>query len=55
MKLNYFIIILLLDPYFKINCWIYRGILGVLVKKLLNLISFPPISLNFRGNENLRF
>ena len=49
MKLNYFIIILLLDPYFKINGWIYRGILGVLVKKSLNLISFPHISLNFRG------
>ena len=42
-------------PYFKINCWIYRGILGVLVKKSLNLISFPPIPSNFEGNENLRF
>ena len=29
---NYFITILLLDPYFKIKSWIYRGILGVLVK-----------------------
>ena len=47
--------ILLLDPYFKINSWIYKGILGVLVKKLLNLISFPLISLNSEGNENLRF
>ena len=47
--------ILLLDPYFKINSWIYKGILKVLVKKLLNLISFPLISLNFEGNENLRF
>ena len=47
--------ILLLDPYFKINCWIYRGILGVLVKNLLNLISFPLIPLNFEGNENLKF
>ena len=46
--------ILLLDPYFKIKGWIYRGILGVLVKKL-NLISFPPIPANFEGNENLRF
>ena len=55
MESNHFIIILLLDPYFKINGWIYRGILGVLVKKSLNLISFPHISLNFRGNENLRF
>ena len=25
---------LLLDPYFKINSWIYMGILGVLVKKI---------------------
>ena len=47
--------ILLLDPYFKINSWIYRGILGVLVKKSLNLISFPPIPPNFKENENLRF
>ena len=42
-------------PYFKINGWIYMGILRVLVKKSLNLISFPPIPPNFRGNENLRF
>ena len=41
--------ILLLDPYFKINGWIYRGILRVLVKNSLNLISFPPIPPNFRG------
>ena len=41
--------ILLLDPYFKINGWIYRGILGVLVKNSLNLISFP---LNLRFLEN---
>ena len=47
--------ILLLDPYFKIKNGIYRGILGVLVKKLLNLISFPLIPPNFEGNENLRF
>ena len=33
--------ILLLDPYFKIKGWIYRGILGVLVKNSLNLILFP--------------
>ena len=55
MELNHFITILLLDPYFKINCWIYSGILGVLVKNSLNLISFPPIALNFGENENLRF
>ena len=41
--------ILLLGPYFKINGWIYRGILRVLVKNSLNLILFPPIPPNFRG------
>ena len=47
--------LLLLDSYFKIKSWIYKGILRVLIKKLLNLISFPPIPSNFRGDENLRF
>ena len=55
MKWNHFMTILLLDSYFKIKGWIYRGILGVLVKNSLNLISFPLIHTNFRGNENLRF
>ena len=55
MECNHFMTILLLDPYFKIKGWIYRGILGVLVKKSLKLIPFPPIPSNFRGNENLRF
>ena len=55
MEWNHFITILLLDPYFKINGWINSGILGVLVKKSLNLNSFPLISPNFGGNENLRF
>ena len=55
MEWNHFMTILLLDPYFKIKGWIYRGIFGVLVKKSLNLISFSFISLNFKGNENLRF
>ena len=36
--------ILLLDHYFKIKNWIYRGILRILVKKSLNQISFLPIS-----------
>ena len=54
MKWNHFIIILLLDHYFKIKDQICRGILGVLVKILLNLISFSPIFSNFLGNENLR-
>ena len=40
--------------YFKIKGWIYRGILGVLVKKSLNLIPLLLISPNFGGNENLR-
>ena len=44
IELNHFMIILLLDPYFKIKSWIYRGILRVLVKKSLNLISFLSIS-----------
>ena len=47
--------ILLLNPYFKINGWIYRDILGVLIKNSLNLIPFLSIPPNFRGNENLRF
>ena len=55
MKLNHFMTILLLYPYFKINGWIYRGILGVLLTNSLNLISFPPIPPNFKKNENLRF
>ena len=32
-----------------------QGYFGSLVKKSLNLISFPPIPPNFGGNENLRF
>ena len=55
MKWNHFMTILLLDPYFKIKNWIHRGVLGVLVKKSLNPISFPLIPPNFGGNENLRF
>ena len=47
MELNHFMTILLLGPYFKINGWIYKGILGVLIKKLLNLIQFLPIPHNF--------
>ena len=36
MELNYFMTILLLDLYFKIKSWTYRGILVVLIiiKKL---------------------
>ena len=41
--------ILLLDSYFKINGWIYKGILEVLVKKSWNLIPFPSISPKFKG------
>ena len=49
MEWNHFMTILLLDPYFKINGWIYRGILEVSVKKSLNLILFPSIPPNFEG------
>ena len=38
---NHFIRILLLDPYFKINGWIYRGILGFLVKKFIKSNFMP--------------
>ena len=31
MEWNHFMTILLLEPYFKIKGWIYKGILGVLV------------------------
>ena len=55
MEWNHFMTILLLDPYFKINGWIYRSILEILVKNSLNLISFSPITPNFVENENLRF
>ena len=49
MKWIHFIIILLLDFYFKINGWIYRDILRVLVKNSLNLIIFSLIPSNFGG------
>ena len=41
--------------YFKINNWIYMGIWEVLIKNLLNFISFLLILLNFWENENERF
>ena len=47
MEWNHFMTILQLDPYFKINGWIYRDILEVLVKNLLNLISFLLIPWKF--------
>ena len=41
---------LLLDLYFKIKSWIYRGILGVLVKKKIIKSNFiPSHSFQFRG------
>ena len=46
MEWNHFITILLLDPYFKINDWIYRGIFGVLIKKIIKSNFIPP---NFGG------
>ena len=48
-------IILLLDFYFKINIWIYKRILKILIKKLLNLISFYPILLISREMKNWSF
>ena len=55
IKWIHFMTILLLFFYFKIKCWLYRGILRVLVKDSLNLIQFPPIPPNFERNEKLRF
>ena len=55
---NHFITILLLDPYFKINSWIYSGILRVLVKKIIkfNFIPPPPQFLPIlRGMKNWGF
>ena len=49
MEWNHFKTISLLDPYFKINGRIYRGILEVLVKNSLNLIPFFHIPPNFKG------
>ena len=48
MKLIHFMTILLLDPYFKINGWIYRGILGILVKKIIKSNFIPFQSSQFR-------
>ena len=47
--------ILLLNLYFKIKDWPYRGILGVIVKNSLNLILFPPIPPNFGRMKILDF
>ena len=44
--MNHFKTTLLLDPYFKINDWIYSDILGVLVNNSLNLTSFHQIPPN---------
>ena len=49
MELNHFMTILLLDPYFKINGWIYRGILKVLVKKFIKSNFIPTNFSQFRG------
>ena len=53
---NHVTTILLLDSYFKIYDWIYKGILRVLVKKIIKSgsnsfspISFPPIELLNNG------
>ena len=44
---SFYVIIII--SYFKMNGWIYMSILGVLIKKSLNLILFPPIPPNFGG------
>ena len=51
----YKFIILMLNPYFKINDSIYRSTLGVLIKKLLNLILFSLISHNLGGMKIMSF
>ena len=43
------IVILLLDPYFKINDWIYRGIFGILVKKVIKSNFISSNSFQFQG------
>ena len=52
MKWNHFITIILLNPYFKINGWIYRGILGVLVKVIYNFLWIIKKNIKF---ENYSF
>ena len=44
---NYFMTILLLDSYFKIKGWIYRSILGFLVKKNIKFNFIPSHSSQF--------
>ena len=49
-KKNHFMTILLLDPtYFKINSWIYKGILGFLVKKFIKSNFIHSNSFQFWG------
>ena len=55
IKCNHLLIILLLDPYFKINGWVYGGILRVLVKKFIKSNFIPSHFSQFWGNKNLRF
>ena len=49
--MNHFMTILVLNPYFKINGWIYRGILGVLVKKIIKFNFIPSHSFQFWGEQ----
>ena len=44
---SFYMTILLLDPYFKISYWIYRGIFGILVKKV--------IKSNFISSDSFQF
>ena len=49
MEWNHFMTILLLDPYFKINGWIYKGIMRVLVKKIIKSNFILSHSFQFGG------
>ena len=53
MEWIHFMSILLLDSYFKIKSWIYRGILGVLIKKFIKSNFIP--SLSFQLQEKWKF
>ena len=55
MKWNHFMTILVLDSYFKIKNWIYRGILGVLVKKIIKYNFIPSHSSQFQGKWKFEF
>ena len=55
MEWNHFMTILLLNPYFKIKRWIYRGILGVLVKKSLGIVWEEGMKWNEKNHFRIFF